>query len=303
MENKPLVSVMVIAYNAETTILELLNSVKGQTYSNIELIISDDHSTDNTIEICKDWIERNKSRFFRAVIIGSEKNTGTAANLNRAISEVEGKWIKGIAGDDKLTRTCIEDNINYVEERKDVRVLFSLCQGFNQDGLIGDGNQLDEESRTFYQLSSKEQFEYLIKHPSPTNLAATAFIDSEIIKKFPYDERIPFQEDYPKWIDFTKNGIKLYLMDKITVFYRYSESLSNSFVSFYNPRFMESQMLHFYLDRKKLLEERGYIDIIKDEELKFLTYLFSKIVLRNKRNILTRFLRRMFFLTINAIKE
>jgi len=45
----PLVSIVVVTYNSSSTILETLDSIKAQTYRNIELIVSDDHSTDNTI--------------------------------------------------------------------------------------------------------------------------------------------------------------------------------------------------------------------------------------------------------------
>ena len=57
MNNKfPLVSVVIITYNSEKTIIETLESIKNQTYKNIELIISDDFSKDNTVEICKQCI-------------------------------------------------------------------------------------------------------------------------------------------------------------------------------------------------------------------------------------------------------
>lgn len=57
MIKNPLVSVIVITYNSSKYVLETLNSVAAQTYDNIELIISDDCSKDNTVEICRNWLK------------------------------------------------------------------------------------------------------------------------------------------------------------------------------------------------------------------------------------------------------
>ena len=83
-----LVTVGVLAYNSSTTIRETLESVAAQTYSNIELLICDDGSTDGTLEICYSWIELNKNLFTRVGIVAVENNTGTPANCNRILMEL-----------------------------------------------------------------------------------------------------------------------------------------------------------------------------------------------------------------------
>lgn len=57
----PLVSVIVITYNSAKYVLETLESIRVQSYQNIELIISDDCSKDNTIDICRNWIGKMKN--------------------------------------------------------------------------------------------------------------------------------------------------------------------------------------------------------------------------------------------------
>ena len=96
----PLITVGVIAYNSSEYILELLESIKAQSYQNVELIVSDDKSTDNTVAICEEWISKNKDRFVRAEVIVPEHNTGTAGNYNRALFAAKGEWMKFIDGDD-----------------------------------------------------------------------------------------------------------------------------------------------------------------------------------------------------------
>lgn len=74
-EKNPLVSIIVITYNSAKYVLETLESAKAQTYQNIKLIVSDDCSTDNKIEICRKWLEKNKGRFVRTELITVEQNT------------------------------------------------------------------------------------------------------------------------------------------------------------------------------------------------------------------------------------
>ena len=60
--SNPLVSV-VVTYNSSATVLETLDSIKNQTYKNIELIITDDFSKDDTVALCQSWVDTNKERF------------------------------------------------------------------------------------------------------------------------------------------------------------------------------------------------------------------------------------------------
>ena len=94
---KPLVSICVITYNSSKTVLSTLESIKAQSYSNIELVISDDCSPDNTVEIVQQWLEENKSWFIRTELITVEKNTGVTGNVNRSCKNTQGKYVKPIA--------------------------------------------------------------------------------------------------------------------------------------------------------------------------------------------------------------
>mgnify|MGYP000958323009 FL=1 len=63
--NNPLVSIIVVTYNSSLFVRETLESAKRQSYNNIELIITDDASTDDTVKVCREWIANNKNRFVR----------------------------------------------------------------------------------------------------------------------------------------------------------------------------------------------------------------------------------------------
>jgi glycosyltransferase involved in cell wall biosynthesis len=119
-----LISVLLITYNSADHLIEALESVKNQTYPHLELIISDDCSSDNTIEVCEQWLSQNKSRFYNTKIVQTKKNTGVSGNLNRGIKNSTGKWIKPLAGDDYMYPHCIERFIAEINLNSDIKVIF-----------------------------------------------------------------------------------------------------------------------------------------------------------------------------------
>ena len=66
MQNTPLVSVICLCYNHEKFVVESLNSVLNQSYSNIELLIADDCSTDNSVLVIEDWLKNHPNIIFKA---------------------------------------------------------------------------------------------------------------------------------------------------------------------------------------------------------------------------------------------
>ena len=131
MDQDCLVSCTVLAYNSASTILEALESIKAQTYQNIELIVSDDCSTDDTVELCRKWIAQNSDRFVRVELITVDHNTGVCANSNRVLRACKGLWRKGIAADDKLLPNCVSDFIAFVREYPEARWVSSNMRAYN----------------------------------------------------------------------------------------------------------------------------------------------------------------------------
>ena len=72
MDSNILVSVNVVTYNSSKTVLETLESIKSQTYERLELIVTDDHSKDDTVQVCQKWIAENQNRFVRAKLVTSD---------------------------------------------------------------------------------------------------------------------------------------------------------------------------------------------------------------------------------------
>lgn len=217
--DKPLVTVCVITYNSSKFILETLDSIKAQTYGNIELIVSDDCSTDNTVSICQEWLSNNKDSFVSAKLITSEKNTGIAPNANRGWYQARGEWVKGLAGDDKLLPNCIMDDVSYVADHPETDILFSKMICFGEKGI--KCNVVDPGP--YFRYLSKEEFEMVLRCinfiPAPTEfIKRSCFMDIG-----GWDESIPLIEDWPFWIKALEHRKIMSFSNKVTVCYRFSE--------------------------------------------------------------------------------
>ncbi|MEJ5268101.1 MAG: glycosyltransferase [Bacteroidales bacterium] len=219
LEKQPLVSIIVITYNSSKYVLETLESAKAQTYQNIELIVSDDCSTDNTVEICREWIEKNKERFVRTELITAEKNSGIPANCNRGVKSAQGEWLKFIAGDDTLKNEAIATYISFISKHEECSLLHSSMEIYKEK--IEDKNKISTNyiSLITEKINASTQFKLLCFLNQIS--APTVIIKKEIINKLGgFDESIPLCEDWPFWLKATQNDFKFYYLNDPTVNYR-----------------------------------------------------------------------------------
>ncbi|PLA82323.1 hypothetical protein CYR83_09550 [Ligilactobacillus agilis] len=112
-----LVSVIITAYNIEQYIEKCLDSVLNQTYTNLEIMVVDDASTDKTRQICDEYVGKDS----RVKVIHLSKNEGAANARNLAIENTNGEYLTFIDGDDWV-------NDNYVEEFLDLAEKIMLKQ-------------------------------------------------------------------------------------------------------------------------------------------------------------------------------
>lgn len=113
--NKPLVSVLIPAYNHEKFVERAVRSVLTQTYNNIELIVLDDGSKDDTYQILQS-LQNECSNKLSGFILNTQENTGTATTFNRLLKQTTGKYILFLASDDELLEKCIETQVNFLEQ-------------------------------------------------------------------------------------------------------------------------------------------------------------------------------------------
>lgn len=242
MKNQPLISVTIVTYNSSEFIIETLDSVKAQTYPRIELIISDDCSKDDTVALCREWMAKNGGRFERTELIEAKTNTGVSGNLNRAEAACTGEWVKFLDGDDLLLPTCVQDYIDYVEEHPETIYMFSRIEAF---GASEERNRYYTEKAfdyTIFDLDAKQQYEKLIWQNCIMSSTCMYNRKKNAELGLKNDERIPLLEDWPRWINATKKGVRLSFLDKVEVRYRLHEkSLSTS--GTISPSYRLSNML------------------------------------------------------------
>lgn len=229
--DSPLVSVVIISYNSALYIEETLDSIFNQTYFNIELIISDDCSTDETVDICQKWIQKYGQRFVDVRLLSFPSNTGIPANCNRGVKAARGEWIKLLAGDDILITDAIDNYVQYISENREVKICFAYREAFYDEfqsqNFAGQDRILD---KVFYgdQVTAKQQYRILLKMFEGSG--PTAFYNAQSLHEIGlFDENYPLVEDYPLFIRYTKAGFKMYWMPKVTVYRRFhSDSVSVS---------------------------------------------------------------------------
>lgn len=228
IENYPLVSVIVLTYNSADYILETLFSVYNQTYSNLEIIISDDCSSDETISIVNEWLREHKDRFIRCEVITSEHNLGTAANNNRAIRMSKGEWIRGVAGDDLIPQNAIENQIKYAISNADAKIINGYSVNFkieNGKQVIIPKKKIIEIEPSFYFMDATSQYKYLLTHDN-FGLTEGTIVHRSIFEHITmYDEKYSVIEDMPFWLNVTKAGIKYYYLDIPALLYRVHMSI------------------------------------------------------------------------------
>lgn len=120
--NNPLVSIGVPVFNGEKDISRALDSLLGQDYSNLEIIISDNASEDATPEICAAYAQKDR----RIKYYHSEKNLGSVWNFNRVFELSYGKYFMWAAHDDQRKPSFVSECVRKMEECSDV----VLCQAY-----------------------------------------------------------------------------------------------------------------------------------------------------------------------------
>ncbi len=242
-----LVSIIVITYNSEKFITETLESIRLQTYQELELIISDDCSSDKTVEICRSWLNNHRDRFVRTELLTVPHNKGIAANCNHGTKYAKGEWIKYCAGDDCLLPNCIEANISWIRSLPEIRVLFSRVEiyrdTFEPQNLLKTtpDNPFNPEGIMAQNRSAESQYKMLLISDR-IHFTTSVFLHREtLLSVGGLDERFKILEDYPLWLNFTKNGHKLYFMDKVTMNYRsHSKAINNTDINYLiNPNYFK----------------------------------------------------------------
>jgi glycosyltransferase involved in cell wall biosynthesis len=137
----PLVTIAIPTYQAEEFLAETLSTALSQTYPNIEILISDDGSTDGTLEIAKEF-QKNSAVDFKIL---NHDRLGMVNNWNYCITMSQGKYIKFLFQDDLLASNCVDEMVKLAQEDDDIGLVFSP-----RVLILAEGAELDERCLLVY---------------------------------------------------------------------------------------------------------------------------------------------------------
>lgn len=181
----PLVSIIIPCYNAEKYVESAVRSIMNQTYKNLEIILTDDCSTDGTFAILeKLTVEDSRIKLYK-----NETNLKIVKTLNKMIQLASGKYIARMDADDISLPERIEKQVEFLEENPDIAFCGTNAFIINENSKRTGKTSLPitAESNKFFL-----QFYSTFFHP-------TVMLCSEIYKQNLYDEDFLYAEDYELW--------------------------------------------------------------------------------------------------------
>jgi len=191
---KPLVSICIPTYNREKTILDALNCALNQTYKNIEILISEDHSSDQTLALIK------KVKDPRINLIIQKERLGMIPNWNFCIQKAKGEYIKFLHSDDLIDLTCVEKELHFFLKNKDVSLVTCKRKFIDdQDKLLYTmqfaNKNTNENGREYGHKLITNIRENRIGEPS-----AVMFRKSDALKAGLFDSRFSQLADFEFWL-------------------------------------------------------------------------------------------------------
>lgn len=209
MEEKPLVSVIMGAYNCEKTLERAVNSIIEQTYNNWEFIICDDCSTDETLTILKKFEKRDA----RICVLHNAQNMRLAASLNRCLNIAQGKYIARMDADDESLPRRLETQIRFLEEHPEYDVVGCNRMIFDEKGDRGIRTSIEFPNQSI--LMKDTPFAH------PTIVMKKSVYDA--LGGYTVSKATMRAEDLDLWFRFYEKGFKGYNLQQ--VLYRYREGV------------------------------------------------------------------------------
>ena len=236
--NVPAVSVILPAYNCEKYIDKAIQSVLDQTWSDFELIIINDGSSDGTETIIRAFNDP------RIILVNNPGNKGLIFSLNRAIDMAKGNYIARMDADDICLPERLGKQKRILDENDSIAVVATTID-FIKDSEERTGTwPLDRKNITPEQIRKQMPFENCIAHPS-------VMIRTAIAKQFKYRSYQVNIEDYDLWLRLLGKGYIISKINEPLLLYRqHQDSVTNLYLSNRNFFFK-----HFHMKRKFLAEE------------------------------------------------
>lgn len=206
MNQTPKISIIMSVYNGEDYLAEAINSVLNQTFTDWELIVINDCSTDRTPELLSQYAAQDA----RVRVYTNEVNLRLPSSLNKAMTYARGKYIARMDADDICLPDRLEKQFAFMEENPEVAL--SSCRFMTlKNGVIasgGCGSKWDHDSVKALLLVTNP-----ILHPG-------IIAKADVIKSLGYDKTFTCTEDMELWTRFVMAGYKVQNLQEYLMIYR-----------------------------------------------------------------------------------
>ena len=272
------VSIILPTYNGERFIKESIDSILNQTYSNWELIIVNDSSTDKTPDIINTYLVKDQ----RIKVISNEENKKLPASLNIGFANATGDYYTWTSDDNKFYPTAIEEMVDFLDKNPQTDLV-----SFNFNFIHEDGSF----DITYTDMVPKRTQYVLALH---CNIGACFMYRKEIAQKVgEYDTNMFCAEDYDYWCRIALNGNISY-QDKILYDYRNnSQSLTATKLEIVKQKteeiqrkysikilehlnFSKNEQVKYFYDRYLLTLDEIYIELAREIDKKLVQYFEQK---------------------------
>lgn len=202
MENCPLVSVIVCAYNAEQYIDESISSIINQTYENLEIIVINDGSTDLTLSHLEEISKLDK----RIKIISNKYNLGFINSLNIGLGCFSGKYFARMDADDIAKPSWIEKIVTYLEKNDHITAMGSYLEIIveKECGIIGSQYKTGDiwKNPLLHNDICEAMLFYNPIHNNTMIMRANVYREHKLI----FNKDYPYAEDYKFWSEVSRLG-------------------------------------------------------------------------------------------------
>ena len=193
---KPLVSICIPTFNAEKTVVSTLHSILDQTYQNLEIIVVDNDSTDNTLILLQKFNDP------RIKIYKNSKNIGGEKNWSRCIELAKGKYIAIYHADDLYTREMVEKQVLVFQDNPFIGAVFTMANHINDCGELIRGEcklPIELKGKSIYYFS--EIFISILQYGNFL-ICPSVMVRSALYKELAFfnDERFGTSADLDMWL-------------------------------------------------------------------------------------------------------
>jgi len=216
-EPQPLVSIVIPCYNHENYVQESIQSVIEQDYDNIELIIIDDGSSDNSVTKIEEMISACQQRFKRFEF-RYRPNKGLCATLNEALEWCEGEFYSALASDDIILSHKVRVQVDHLNANESCVAVFGKANLINENSsVVGQNN--NKAGKLFFKDIM------LVKS---SVCAPTQMIRLDKLKATGGYQKDFYIEDFYMWLKLTENGEYLEnISDMLAKYRRHDSNISS----------------------------------------------------------------------------